>query len=402
MKLKSLALTVVMMVLGLCAGALAQGAYNLTDIGTGETRVFTNSLGTASVDGTMIVFEGQLDATFSVTSAYNAVSGMYLASVRLLTQIRLFDELPASNEVGEVQGAVAALKVSSDPDAGIYFAWGVSNSVLTWVPLMRTNGVQFAVNDGETNYVTFVFSYPTDASPVTYQVFVGALGAELMEPSEPVTSSMTEEDGITSVSMVGVGGLQEVGSASGSPSPLSTSIGLNVYYASNSVCADVYTVGERGTNPINIYAWINGAWVLVGTVDNVYGDGDHKYHILLTGLTPGQSYVFKVIDEVGHEFTLNQAIKVRTIEIGEAVVETIVGLELQTLRVTFNTEAGRRYQVKISENLAAPASEWSVEQVYVGSEEDPVTEFTATGPQTQVRIPLNRYKGFFRIYLLEN
>jgi hypothetical protein len=168
------------------------------------------------------------------------------------------------------------------------------------------------------------------------------------------------------------------------------------------VCADIYTVGERGTMPIKLYAWIDGAWVLVGTVENVYGDGDHKYHIVLTGLTPGQSYQFRVIDEVGHEFTLSQSYEVKTITIGEAVVGTVADLEMQMLTVTFNTEPGRTYQVKISPELAAPAGEWTVEDVYLDSLGEFVSEFTATGSQTQVRIPINTYKAFFRIYMLEN
>lgn len=401
MKLK-MTCVICVLSLGLCVGVLAQDTFPLTDIGTGETRVFTNAMGVASTNGTMIVFEGQLDSTFSVTSAYNEVSGLYLASVRLLTQIKLFDELPVSNEVGDVQGAIAALRDAPEASTGLYFAWGVSNAVLTWVPLMSTNGTQFAVNDGETNYVTFVFNYPTDASPVTYQVFIGDIDATEMEPSETITSSTSETNGITSLSLLGVGGVQEVGSASGSPSPLSTAISLSVYYASNNVCADIYTVGERGTMPIKLYAWIDGAWVLVGTVENVYGDGDHKYHIVLTGLTPGQSYQFRVIDEVGHEFTLSQSYEVKTISIGEAVVGTVAGLEMQMLMVTFNTEPGRTYQVKISQDLAAPAGEWTVEDVYLDSLGEFVSEFTATGSQTQVRIPINTYKAFFRIYMLEN
>jgi hypothetical protein len=392
------------MALGFATGVCAQASYPLTDYGTGEIRVFTNSVGTADTNGTMVVFEGQLDSDLNITSAYNDVSGRYLASVRLLTQIRLFDELPVSNEVGDVQGAVAALKVSSSPDVGLYFAWGVSNSVLTWVPVMNTNGTQFAVADGETNYVTFVFSYPTGMDPVTYQVFIGKDTDLDMTPSDPITSLTTETDGINSLSMLGVGGVQQVGSASGSPSPLSTSIGLSVYTASNSVCADIYTVGERGTMPIKLYAWINGAWVLVGTVPNVYGDGDHKYHILLTGLTPGQSYRFMVIDETGRQFELRDAYEVKTITVGEAALETVTvaAMEMQMLTVTFNTEANRRYKVMISESLTAPANQWTVESVYIDSLGEFVSEFTATGNQSQVRIPVNRYKAFFRIYMLED
>lgn len=145
--------------------AFAQGTYPLTDQGeTPVTRTFTNSVGTASAtNGTMIVFEGQLDSSLGIEKEYNAFCDTYLASVQLLIQIKLFDELPLSNELVNVQGAVAALRDSAGSSNGTYYAWGSTNGLaMTWLQLKTTNNLPFTVVDGGTNYVTFVFSYPTN------------------------------------------------------------------------------------------------------------------------------------------------------------------------------------------------------------------------------------------------
>ena len=142
-----------------CLTAQAQSAYVLTDGNTSGDVTFTNSLGTAALDGTMIVFEGQLDADITV-DAVAGTNGYLLASLQLLTQIKLFDELPASNEVGTAQGAVAALRSAPESTTGTFYVWGSTNTVspvMEWVPLYQSNGVTpFAVTDGSTNYITFV------------------------------------------------------------------------------------------------------------------------------------------------------------------------------------------------------------------------------------------------------
>lgn len=377
-----------------CLSVCAADTYPLVDSNTSAGWTFTNSLGTASTtNGTMVVFEGQLDASMNITSAWSNVAGAYLATVQLLVEVKLFDELPSSNEVADVQGAVAALKNGAGKP-GLYFAWGVSNSVATWVPLMNTNGTQFSVYEGATNYVTFVFNY--SAAPVSYQVFIGNYGDEWMRPSEPITSVSSKTDGIDSVSLLGAGVLQSVGSASGAPADLSSKLSMRVYFASNSVCADVYTVNEKGTSPIKIYAWINGDWVLVGTIDDVKGEFSNTYHVILSGLTPGQTYKFKVYDEVGHEYV--ESLVVESIAIGSAVVD----LAMQTLNVTFSSVPDATYEVRVSGELGGTS--WTAEEVSVnqgGSWGSPTNTFKAEATQTQIRIPKNRDRAFFRIYRLD-
>ena len=395
-----------------CLQTQADGTFTLTDSGSSSvTRTFTNSVGTAATtNGTMIVFEGQLDSNLSVTKLYNAESGKDLATVQFLVQVKLFDELPASNEVGTAQGAVVALRNSALSTNGTYYAWGVTNSVAAWVQVLSTNGVPFAVNDGETNYITFVFAYPHSGSgTVTYQIFVGDVGAAGMAPSEAITTAVSAAtSGINSVSLLGSGVLQEVGTASGSPAPLSTSISLSVYCSSNSIWADVYTVNENGSSPIKIYAFINGDWVLVGTVDSVYGDGDsHKYHVLLSGLVAGNSYLFKIVDESSHVHVLSGALTVETIRVGGVSLETatVNEMTMQTLVVTFNTVTGNKYLVKVASSLTATDGEWALE--YVSQNRGGVwgdystNAFTSVSDQTQIRVPINKDKAFFRIFKVE-
>ena len=52
-----------------CSIARAQGTYVLTNETTSAEVIFTNSLGTATNEGTMIVFEGQLESNFEVDYA---------------------------------------------------------------------------------------------------------------------------------------------------------------------------------------------------------------------------------------------------------------------------------------------------------------------------------------------
>ena len=113
----------------LCSLAVqAQSGYVLTNGVDSSVTTFTNTLGTAELDGTMIVFEGQLDADIEV-DAVAGTNGYELASLQLLTQIKLFDELPASNEVGTAQGAVAALRDAPESTTGTFYVWGSTNTV---------------------------------------------------------------------------------------------------------------------------------------------------------------------------------------------------------------------------------------------------------------------------------
>jgi hypothetical protein len=404
---RKFALHVVCVVAGLiCSRSVALDTYTLADTGTAGDRVFTNTVGTSSSDGTLIVFEGELESFIDVPKSFNLTSGLYLASLQLLAQIRLFDELPVSNEVGTVQGAVAAIRDGVGLTTGTYYAWGLSNGAPTWVQLMTTNTppAAIAVNDGETNYVTFVFSYPEISGPVSYKVYIGDSEDQVMESSEWVDSPTTVVDGISSVSLVGVGGIEEVGSASGSTGPLSTSVDFSVYATTNGVRVEVYTVNENGSGAISVYAQINGEWTLIGTIpaEKVVGSGSNKYTLYVTGLEVGQSYMFKIVDEANHTHTSTTAIEVKSIKM-DAVTMT-----LDTMRVTFNTEYGQKYLVKVSEDLAAPIGLWSTEFV---SRYDAATGnwsvytnvpfMAGPGLQTVIQIPMSKNKAFFKVILVD-
>ena len=385
--------------------------YVLTNAADNTTVTFTNTTGTAyTTNGTMVVFEGQLDADWGIAKAYDSTSEKYLASVRLLTQIKLYDELPASNEVGNVQGAVVALRDETGSSNGTYYVWGVTNAAPVaegWAPLLSTNGTAFTVVEGATNYITFVFSYP-ESGPVQYKVYIGDVGDTVMSPSVWVTSATTATAGITSVSLVGSGTLEGVASTNGSPVSLSSSISFDVFYsvASNKVYGVVTTEGEQGSNLIKIMAWINNGWVLVGSFAPI-GDGEgHTYYVALTGLTPGQSYKFLVEDEEGHEFYSTASQVVRTINIGETYFSMADDLQMRMMNVKFNTEKGKCYQVRVSSDLSRSADQWQVEYVRHCKTDGTfgvlTNEFVAgDGDQSLIQIPVNTNKAFFKIFQLQ-
>lgn len=387
-----------------CSQVLAQSSYTFYDSNTAVPHVFTNIVGTASTNGTLVVFEGELESLISVPKAYNLTSDRYLASVQLLSQIRLFDELPASNEVGSVQGAVAALRNGVGSSNGTYYVWAVTNGgLLGWTQLQTTNTppTTFAVNDGETNYVTFVFSYPPNVPSVKYQVYIGNETDTVMQPSLQVSSPTSETNGINSVSLLGVGGVMEVGTASGSPTPLSTAVDFSVYATTNGVRIEINTVNEEGEGLITVYALINGVWTPVGTIQ-AKGYGSNKYYLYATGLEVGKSYWFKIVDEANHTHTSASAIEIKEIKM-EAVA-----LMLDALRVTFNTESGRSYLVKVSTDMAAPLDQWTTEYVRVyngvtgGWSAYSNTPFMAgPGLQTVIEVPLSKEKAFFKIVLVD-
>lgn len=374
-----------------CLTAQAQSAYVLTDGNTSGDVTFTNSLGTAELDGTMIVFEGQLDANITV-DATEGTNGYSLASLQLLTQIKLFDELPASNEVGTAQGAVAALRDAPESSTGTFYVWGSTNTVtpvMEWVPLYQSDGTTpFAVTDGSTNYITFVFNYTYDR----YQVFIGPTPTTQVA-SEAVTSlTMDGENGIDGVSLLGVGGLEEFSTASGVVGPLSSTIGFSVYATADGILLILDPVNEQGSGWFTVFANIGGNWVEVGKVQ---ADGSGHYEFLAYPglLQVGQSYAFKVIDEIGNPHELADPVAIKSIKMESVVMEPDV------MVVTFNTEAGKSYQVISAESLSAAT--WTASAIYFpvaggnwgyGSE-----PFTAGGTSTTVRIPRNTEKAFFKI-----
>ena len=375
-----------------CSVVRAQGAYVLTNEITSAEVIFTNSLGTATNEGTMIVFEGQLESNFKVGYARDANSNYDLASLRLLTQIKLFDELPASNEVGTAQGAIAALRSAPESTTGTLYAWGSTNTatpVMEWVPLLQKEGGNtFSLTDGSTNYITFVFNYTHNR----YQVFVGPQPNTQIPSAAVASLNMGGKNGIDGVSLIGVGGLERVASASGSITPLSSSIGFSVYATANGILFILDPVNEQGSGWFTVYAKINGEWVEVGKIQS---DGSGHYEFLAYPglLQVGQSYAFRVIDEIGDPHNLD-SVAIKTIKMESVVMEPDV------MVVTFNTEAGKSYQVISAESLTA--SDWTATTIYFptadgwgyGSE-----PFMAKGSSTTVRIPrsTDKSKAFFKI-----
>ncbi len=387
------ALCVAGLVLG-CVQAKAQGSFVLTNQNTSAVHTFTNSLGTASMVDGMIVFEGQLEADIAVANA--PYDGYLLANLQLLAQIKLFDELPASNEVGNVQGAVAAFRDAPESSTGKFYVWAVTNSApITWVPLYQTDGVTpFAVTDGSTNYITFMFNYSgttnSPVGPVTYQVLIGDTPTTQV-PSLPATSASAETVGINGVSLLGVGALETVSSASGSPGPLSSSIGFSVYATANGVLLILDPVNEQGSGWFTVFAKINGVWVEVGKVQST-GAGHYEFLAYPGILQVGQSYKFKVIDEAGNPHELAGTAEVKTIKMASVTMEPGV------MVVTFNSEAGKSYQVISAES--PNAGTWTAATVYYpveggfayGSE-----PFMVTGTSTTIKVPRNVNKMFFKI-----
>lgn len=375
--------------------ARAQGSFVLTNTANAsESQVFTNSSGTAVLTNGMIVFEGYLSASNLAVAAASDTQGSYLASVQLLVQTKLFDELPGTNEVGSVQGAVAALRDSPNSSNGTYYVWGATNNVMTWIPLRQTNSTLFAVTNSAINYIMFVFKYV--ASSNTYQVRIGETSSSQI-PSEPVRSLSPETVGINGVSLFGSGALQTYGAVSGSPAPLSSSIGFSVYATSKGVLLIVDTVDETGDKPIIVYALINGVWTEVGRV-TPNGSGSNHYEFLASrDLVVGQAYSFQITDERGDPYSLGEPIKVKTIKMDSVMMTP------EVMSVTFTSEAGRSYQVLVADSL--DAVNWEAEAVRYpidGGEECGLGPFTVNGDSTTIKIPMpsnigDKPKRFFKI-----
>ena len=185
-------------------------------------------------------------------------------------------------------------------------------------------------------------------------------------------------------------------------STLSTAIDLQVYASGNGeVTLSLWTVNESGFDDIVVYAWIGNAWVEVGRVpsDQVVGEGSNPYKIKANGLVAGGSYYFRIVDEAGHVHDT-----VSPVSVGSITVRA-VRMEMNTLLLTFNTELGRSYVVKVCEDLSAPDSEWTAEYVSPKKGKDWAAysnqPFMADGDQTAVRVPINRKKAFYKIVMVE-
>ena len=100
-------------------------------------------------------------------------------------------------------------------------------------------------------------------------------------------------------------------------------------------------------------------------------------------LQVGQSYAFCVIDEIGDPHNLD-SVAIKTIKMESVVMEPDV------MVVTFNTEAGRSYQVISAESLTA--SDWTETVIHYPTDGGwgyGSGAFTATGTTITVKIPRN-------------
>jgi len=184
--------------------------------------------------------------------------------------------------------------------------------------------------------------------------------------------------------------------------PLSSALSIRPYATGGGVSIELWTVNEAGYQDIVVYAWIDGAWAEVGRVpaDEVEGEGSNRYWVQAAGLEAGRSYLFKVRDEEGHTYVSHQPVAVVAIRV-EAV-----SLDLQTMRVTFNTEPGRRYVVRTSADLAAPPESWTAARVRYpvegGWSELSDQPFNAgPGASTQVLVPVNQQRAYFKIVMAD-
>jgi hypothetical protein len=185
--------------------------------------------------------------------------------------------------------------------------------------------------------------------------------------------------------------------------PLSTELSLKVYATSDGrVMMEITTVNENGNGDILVYAEINGEWFEVTYVssEQVVGFGSNSYITEADGLTPGQSYIFKVVDESGHIFESDPiAVAYSPIAVQD------VTLTPELVKVKFNTEYGEFYQVMFCEKLGSP---WRVEYVQYPTASgwsDLNNEPFMAGPgdTTEVRIPRNnRPSAFFKIMKAQN
>ncbi len=181
--------------------------------------------------------------------------------------------------------------------------------------------------------------------------------------------------------------------------PLSTAIDFKASAdGRGGVVIELWTVNESGYDDIVVYAWLANAWVEVGRVPSgqVVGYGSNAYTIRSSVLPAGGPYYFRIVDEAGHVHDSPVPVSVAVITV------SAIRFDMQTAVLTFTTEYGVRYEVRVSDSLSADSGAWSTE--YVSVLRDGVWSaysnrpfMAGQGAQTQVRVPVNRQKAFFKI-----
>ena len=391
-------------------GAVSGYAQTTVDIPDTYDDSVSNTLDVAdgtvvNMDGVLVVFEGELSIDTNITAQADDYDRV-LASTQIYIEMTLFNELPDVNLFTNSQAAVLAVFNAGSDENGTLYALSDLGSEIAWVQL--TNNVTsspMAVSAGTTNLITFIMRYPgTGYTDFEYTVSLSEYDADLNESTAQATSqnlnSVTEPTTyeITGLSLMGEGAVASLSSASGDTAPLSSRVDFSVYQsADGTFLVDLYTVDENGEGNLEVYAYIDGQWVLIGTAEAV-GTGSNHYQVYATGLTLGESYLFKVVDEEGRTHTSYGEIEVKNIEM------QAVQLDLEKFIIQFNSEDSRKYKLVISSDLTAPLNEWTTESVQVkvdGSWVDVGDVFQGVaGGITQIRVPKNRDKAFFKILLL--
>ncbi|MDD2598739.1 MAG: hypothetical protein PHO37_05900 [Kiritimatiellae bacterium] len=351
-----------------------------------------------STNGVLIVFEGDLSCTTNLAAAVDS-QGRKLASTQMYVQMKLFDTLPATADFESAQAAVLAVFNTGSETEGTLYALSADPTPLHWQQLTN-NSAPMAVLHGATNLITIVLRYPEGTyTSNEYKVSISTPAAPVQKSSQSLASPVVSASGITKLSLVGEGALASVASAVGDPYPLSTSVDFSVYQSADGLfLVDIYTVGENGTDDLKVEAWIGGKWTLIGTAQAV-GTGSNHYQITVSGLTVGEFYNFRVIDEEGRVHSSTSAIEVKSI------LMEAVGLELDTFVIVFNSEDGKHYKLLISSDVSAPLEEWTVEKVRVNGTKGwsaPMETFQGiAGGRTQISVPKNRDKAFFKVALIQ-
>ena len=394
------------LVMGVLTG-LAQTTVDIPDTYNSlVSNTFDVTDGTiVSNAGVLVIFEGELSIDTNVTASADNYDRV-LASTQIYIEMTLFNDLPDVNLFTNSQAAVLAVFDESSTTEGTLYALSDLGSEISWVQLTNNaTATPIAVTAGTTNLITVILRYPgTGYTDNEYTVSISEYDSVNNESGPMIASqnlnSVTEPTTyeITGLSLMGEGAVSSMSNVSGDPELLSARVDFSVYQSTNGVfLVDLYTVDENGEGYLDVYAYIGGEWVLIGSV-KANGDGSHNYQVYVTGIVLGESYRFKVVDEEGHTHLSYGEIEVKNIEMHA------VQLDLETFSIQFNSDESRIYSLVMSSDISAPLDQWTVETVQVkvdgvlGVEQ---TKFSGgPGGTTQISVPKNRNKAFFKILLL--
>ncbi|MFO7938012.1 MAG: hypothetical protein R6V06_10475 [Kiritimatiellia bacterium] len=357
-------------------------------------------------NGVLIVYEGELSLTTNIVAETDS-EGRLLASTQVNIEMTLFTELPEVDLFTNAQATVVGLLNESSTTDGTLYALADVDGTASWVQLTNSaTSTPMEIAANTTNLITVVMRYPNETyTDYEYTVAISEYDSQTNESGEQTVSqtlsSVIQDEspyGINEISLVGEGAIASLSSTSGDPAPLSASVDFAVYQSTNGLfVVKLYTVDENGGGNLDVYAKIDDQWVLLGSVP---ADGSNVYTLTVSGLTLGESYYFKVVDEEDRTHYSQDTITVKNIEM------KAVSLDLDTFTIKFNAEANRTYQVVISPDLSAPLSEWEVESVEVyipatSSWSSPMTRFNGSSEgTTHIRVPRNAAKAFFKILML--